>query len=40
MLDEAKEILMKICNAQQQTEIRSHLMGGKLHFQNPIHSSV
>jgi hypothetical protein len=40
MLDEAMEILMKKCNAQQQTQIPSHLMGGKLHFLNTIHSSV
>jgi hypothetical protein len=40
MLDEATEILMKKCNTQQQTEIPSHLLGGKLHFVNPVHPSV
>jgi hypothetical protein len=40
MLDEAMGILMKKSNAQQQAEIPSHLLGGKLHFVNPVHPSV
>jgi hypothetical protein len=40
MVDEAMEILMKKSNAQQQAEIPSNLLGGKLHFVNPVQPSV